>query len=77
MTKRLLGEAAIRVRTNLEEYEAPAPVLWELSSWLEEELPRILELVMPGKILFGDDEPEPEPEPEPEFRGLKTKYERR
>ena len=77
VTKRLLGEAAIRVRTNLEEYEAPAPVLWELSSWLEEELPRILELVMPGKILFGDDEPEPEPEPEPEFRGLKTKYERR
>jgi hypothetical protein len=54
-------------------------VLWELSSWLEEELPRILELVMPGKMLFGDDmdETEPEPEPEPEFRGVKTKYDRR
>jgi Holliday junction resolvasome RuvABC DNA-binding subunit len=77
VTKRLLGEAATRVRTNLEEYEAPAPVLWELSSWLEEELPRILELVMPGQILFGDDDAEPEPELEPEFRGVKTKYDRR
>ena len=78
VTKRLLGDAATRVYTNLEEYEAPAPVLWELSSWLEEELPRILELVMPGKMMFGGDEagPEPEPEPEPEFR-VRTKYDRR
>lgn len=76
VTKRLLGEAATRVHTNLEEYEAPAPVLWELSAWLEEELPKILELVMPGKMMFGDDEAEPQPEPEPEFR-VRTKYDRR
>ena len=80
VTKRLLGEAEKQIHTNLDEFDAPAPVLWELSSWLEEELPRILELVMPGRWdLFDDDEAAPEPEPEPEFKGLaaaKTKYDR-
>eukprot|EP01045_Picozoa_sp_COSAG04_P048395 COSAG04_NODE_18545_length_439_cov_0.473529_2_plen_54_part_01 len=47
VTKRLLKEAARLLSTNLEEFEAPAPVLWELSSWLGEELPKILQLVMP------------------------------
>eukprot|EP01047_Picozoa_sp_COSAG01_P073460 COSAG01_NODE_11989_length_1821_cov_6.675958_2_plen_257_part_00 len=79
VTKRLLGEADRLVTTNLEDYEAPAPVLWELASWLEEELPRILHLVMPGVLLtphsLDDAQPEPEPEPEPQL-AVKTKYER-
>ena len=78
VTKRLLKEAARLVSTNLTEFEAPAPVLWELSSWLEEELPKILQLVMPGRGLFGDDvELQLEPEPEPQLKAIhKTKYDR-
>jgi hypothetical protein len=79
VTKRLLREADRLVTTNLDDYEAPAPVLWELASWLEEELPRILHLVMPGVLLaphsLDDVQPEPEPEPEPQL-AVKTKYER-
>ena len=64
VTKRLLIEADRLVRHNLLECGAPAPVLWELTSWLEAELPRILELVMPMAELFEDPVFEPEPEPE-------------
>ena len=78
VSKRLLSEAAHLVHINMTEYEAPAPVIWELCSWLEEELPRILQLVMPGQWLDEHlEEPEPEPEPEPAATAQSlNKYER-
>eukprot|EP01052_Picozoa_sp_SAG31_P015910 SAG31_NODE_1036_length_10221_cov_170.602326_8_plen_164_part_00 len=54
VTKRLLIEADRLVRHNLLQCGSPAPVLWELTTWLEAELPRILELVMPMAELFED-----------------------
>jgi hypothetical protein len=77
VTKRLLLEADRLVRHSLQECGAPAPVVWELCSWLEAELPSILELVMPMHVggVFEEDKAL-EPEPEPEKRQQLTKYER-
>eukprot|EP01048_Picozoa_sp_COSAG05_P007657 COSAG05_NODE_546_length_8763_cov_12.991228_3_plen_529_part_00 len=81
VSKRLLSEATRLVHTNVTDYEAPAPVIWELCSWLKEELPQILQLVMPGQwlddaLLEPELEPEPELAPAPGAGGYANKYER-